>query len=301
MKVSDVLNKEEIAYFSRKSNWRGLGVMLKAWASILLMFYLVNVWTNVFTITALLLLLPGRMLALAVIAHDCGHKVLFKNDKLNFIFGQYFSANLVFTDLTDYAASHRQHHKLAGTDQDPDLPNYKHYPVERSSFKRKIIRDITGQTGYKLLSFILKNALSYRQKEQREFAWPFVKELLVQGVFALFLSLVFTPYLYLFWLGTFFTTYMVIVRLRQLAEHAAVPDLNDLDPRKNTRTVIARGWEKLFLAPNNVNFHVEHHFMASVPCFRLAELHHHLRNKGLYENMSISYGYPNLLKQFITA
>ncbi len=300
MKVSEVLNKEEIAYFSRKSDWRGLGVILNTWASILILFFIVSTWTNAFTIIALLLLLPGRMLALAVISHDCGHKVLFKSEKLNFIVGQYFSANLVFTDLTDYATSHRQHHKLAGTDQDPDLPNYQHYPVEKSSFKRKIIRDITGQTGYKLLHYVISSALQYRHKERREFAWPFVKELFIQGVFAVFVSLAFTPALYLIWLATFFTSYMIIVRLRQLAEHASVPNLYDPDPRQNTRTVIARWWEKLVLAPNNVNFHVEHHFMASVPCYRLAEFHQHLQDKGVYKNTVISEGYPSLLKQLIT-
>ena len=296
MKVSQVLSKEEIAYFSRKSDWRGLGVVLNSWASLLVLFYAAAAWTNPLTLALLVILLPGRMLSLAVIAHDCGHKVLFKSDKLNDFFGHYLGGSLVFTDLNDYASSHRKHHKLAGTDQDPDLTNYQHYPVEKSSLKRKLIRDITGQTGYKLLHFIIKSALAFRHPEQRDFARTYVNLLLIQIVFAVFVSVVFSPMIYLIWLGSFFTTYMIIVRLRQLAEHAAVPDLYDLDPRLNTRTVIARWWEKLFLAPNNVNFHIEHHFMASVPCYRLEELHQELQKKGLYEDTDIYKGYHSLLK-----
>ena len=56
-----------------------------------------------------------------------------------------------------------------------------------------------------------------------------------------------------------------------------MPDLYDPDPRMNTRTVDAPWWQKLLFAPNGVNYHMEHHFMASVPCYRLAALREHLR------------------------
>ncbi len=299
MKISDVLSREEIAHFTTKNDLQGLGVVASTWASILLLFYIVSTWTNVFTLLMLVLLLPGRMLALSIIFHDCGHRLLFKSDRLNHFFGQYFAANLVFSDLPSYAKGHLKHHKLAGTDQDPDLRNYKNYPVSKGSFKRKLMRDITGKTGYKLLRFVVKSALAYRHEDQRQFALPFVKELMVQVVFATAVAVLFSPYLYLAWVVTFLTTYMIVVRLRQLAEHAVVPDLYDLDPRKNTRTVVARWWEKLFLAPNNVNYHLEHHFMASVPCYRLPELHACLKAKGVYDDTPICYGYNNLFPQFI--
>jgi len=299
MKISDVLSRDEIAYFSKKSDLRGLGVVVQTWASILILFYVVVVWTNVFTVLALLVLLPGRMLALSIISHDCGHRVLFESNRLNHIFGQYFASNIVFSDLPSYARSHKKHHKLAGTEQDPDLVNYKNYPVSKASFKRKLVRDITGKTGYKLLRFVVTSAFEYRKKDRRDFAWPFVKELMVQAIFAAFLAVIFSPLIYLLWVGTFLTTYMIVVRLRQLAEHAVVPDLYDLDPRKNTRTVVARWWEKLFVAPNNVNYHLEHHFMASVPCYRLPELHACLKDKGAYDETPICYGYNELFPQLI--
>ena len=34
-------------------------------------------------------------------------------------------------------------------------------------------------------------------------------------------------------------------------------------------------WQRLLFAPNGVNYHMEHHFMASVPCYRLAALREH--------------------------
>ena len=36
--------------------------------------------------------------------------------------------------------------------------------------------------------------------------------------------------LYLLWVAAYFSTYMLFSRIRNLAEHAAVPDLTDSDP-----------------------------------------------------------------------
>jgi fatty acid desaturase len=33
----------------------------------------------------------------------------------------------------------------------------------------------------------------------------------------------------------------------------------------------------MVFAPNGVNYHLEHHFMASVPCYQLAALRDHLK------------------------
>jgi fatty acid desaturase len=48
----------------------------------------------------------------------------------------------------------------------------------------------------------------------------------------------------------------------------------------NTRTTKA-GWiARALVAPINVNFHREHHLMASVPYFKLPKMHQILREKG---------------------
>jgi hypothetical protein len=53
---------------------------------------------------------------------------------------------------------------------------------------------------------------------------------------------------------------MVITRIRNIAEHAVVPDAND--PLRNTRTTRANFLERLFIAPYYVNYHLEHHLLA---------------------------------------
>ena len=80
---------------------------------------------------------------------------------------------------------------------------------------------------------------------------------------------------------------------------AGAPDLYDADPRNNTRTTIPRWWERLVFAPNYVNYHLEHHFMASVPCYRLKEMHALLKRRGFYDDTRIFQGYGEVLRHAI--
>jgi fatty acid desaturase len=301
MKIPDYLRPEEVRYFTARSNWLAGQTLALTWLSVLVIFWMVDTWTNPLTILLALLLLPGRMLGLAVIMHECGHNTLFASKHLNHFFGQWFAANLAFVDLHKYASTHNRHHRLAGTREDPDLPNYQAYPVARASFKRKMVRDLTGQTGYKLLRFVITQAAGIFSPgpSARERARPFVQQLLVNLGFAVILGLLFSPWAYLLWLASYLTTYMVIVRIRHVAEHAAVPDLYDPDPRKNTRTTVPRWWERLFFAPNFVNYHLEHHFMASVPCYRLRELHRLLEERGAFSETRIFRGYGEVLRHVV--
>lgn len=297
--LKSYLSRDEIQRFVKKSNFHALRVLLTTWLAIFSIFGMVYIFPNPLTIVAALFLLAGRQLGLSIVMHESGHKTFFESRKLNDFFGQWFAANPLMQDLHSYAKGHLKHHQLAGTNEDPDLKNYKSFPVEKSGFKRKVIRDLSGQTGWKLLKLILKASkmgFSSDPKE-REFAKPFLQEWLVQLILFVILSITMSPFLYLLWVASWMTTYMLIVRLRQIAEHAAVEDLYDSDPRKNTRTVVPNIFERIFVAPNYVNYHLEHHFLASVPCYNLKALHELLKERGAYDETKIAYGYREVFQE----
>ena len=75
----------------------------------------------------------------------------------------------------------------------------------------------------------------------------------------------------LLWLVPLFTWQMVITRIRNIAEHAVVPDSSD--PLRNTRTTRANILERLFIAPYYVNYHLEHHLLFYIPCYNLPRVH----------------------------
>lgn len=301
MKIKDYLDKDEIRYFTRRSNLLAWRTVVVTWVTIFAIFAMVDTWTNPVTIVLAVILLAGRQLGLAVIVHECGHHTLFRTEALNRVVGQWLCGYVSLQDMYKYAAGHSYHHKLAGTPEDPDLPNYRAYPVTADSFRRKVIRDLTGQTGSKLLMFVLRRAseIFSSDPEVRRKALPFAHQVLVAGLFATLLGVLFQPWFYLLWLAAFLSPYMLIVRIRQVAEHAAVPDLFAADPRLNTRTTIPTWWERLCFAPNYVNYHLEHHFMASVPCYHLRELHRRLKSRGAYEHTRIFHGYLEVLRHTV--
>jgi fatty acid desaturase len=87
------------------------------------------------------------------------------------------------------------------------------------------------------------------------------------------------PALYLLWLGAYITPFPLFVRIRSIAEHGVLPRVTDMF--QNTRTTRANWLLRMFVAPVHVNFHIEHHALASVPYYRLPRLHALLLERGM--------------------
>ena len=289
MLVSEMLTKETIQRFSKRSDWSALRVVLVNWLMIASIFAAVALWTNPAVVFLALVLLGGRQLSLEVIMHDCGHGTLFTRWKWNRFVAHWLSAPFIFGDAERYRVKHNKHHRLGGTKDDPDLQNYVNYAVARRSLLRKITRDLTGITGIKALR------LSAKAFGARTVAHWTIANGLLFGI--LYLSG--NGFLYLLWVAAWLTSHMLVVRIRQAAEHASVPDLFDPDPRKHTRTTYARWWERLIFAPNNVNYHLEHHILPSVPSYRLKEFHHYLKAEGHLDSAELCHGYWNVIKKLV--
>ena len=102
-------------------------------------------------------------------------------------------------------------------------------------------------------------------------------------------------YLYFFlWFLPSLTWYRLVVRLRNIAEHAAVE--SDDDRLKNTRTTKANWIERAFIAPYNVHYHLEHHLVVNCPQYNLPLAHQMLVGKGYLLRMEVQSGYPAVLR-----
>ena len=299
MKINDYLTRDEVAQFTAKSNLHAWRLVVGNWLAIAAIFAVVATYTNPVTIVLAVILLGGRQLGLSVLMHECGHRTLFRTAKLNDVIGQWLCALPVMNDQPSYARGHLEHHRKAGTVDDPDLPNYQAYPVSRDSFRRKMLRDLTGQTGFKLMGYIFRGASGAISREKRDSALPFLQQLGVQLALFMVLNAFGIGWTYLLWAVAYLSVFMFIIRVRQVAEHAAVPDLFDPDPRMNTRTVDAPWWQRLVFAPNGVNYHMEHHFMASVPCYRLRALREHLRDRQALDDVPVFRGYAQVLRHAV--
>jgi fatty acid desaturase len=275
-----------------------------AWLSILLdwglvgaSFALVAAFPNPLSIIVAIAVIGGRQLGFAVLMHDAAHRALLRNRFWNDWVGNWLCAYPVWNDVHPYRRYHLQHHAKTWTKDDPDLELAAPFPITRASLRRKVWRDLSGQTGWKRFLAILNRDLGRsRGRVRRDFGAGLQAMhgvVITNGVLLGLLTLFGHPALYLLWVAAWFTTYSLVMRIRSIAEHAMVPDV--ADALRNTRTTLARWWERLLIAPNRVNFHLEHHLLMTVPHYNLPRLHSILRTRGLLAEACVTEGYWNVL------
>lgn len=286
MKASDFLSKEELVALMKRSDARAWWIILFNWGLIGGAFAMAIAWPILFPLAVLVI--AGRQLGLGIIVHDCAHHALFRERRMNEIAGQWLAGVPVNTSLAAYRTYHLQHHRFAGTPNDPDLIFVANYPIDRASLRRKFLRDLTGRTGVRDL---MRSLSRFSFADQ----WPWLA--FHAALFAV-LALAGGWWAYgLWWIALLFV-YPAIVRLRQIGEHGVVPDRGTADARMNTATTLTRWWERLFIAPNHVSYHVEHHLAAGVPPYRLPEMHRLLRARGYFDGFDcISRGYADVIRR----
>ena len=67
-------------------------------------------------------------------------------------------------------------------------------------------------------------------------------------------------------------------------------------PPRNTRTTLASPLERLLVAPNYVNYHLEHHLVMTVPHYHLPRMHRMLRERGVLDGACVERGYGPVLR-----
>jgi fatty acid desaturase len=309
---SQPLPREQIRPFLAKSDLAGWRMLAFNWGLIAACFGLVMWRPNPFTVILALLVLGGRQLGLGILMHETAHRSLFKTAALNEWAGQWLCAAPMFVELGIYRRYHFTHHQNAGTADDPDLPNYENYPVSRASLRRKLLRDLTGRSGVRAFTALVvlyastdqRSGYSYRAGEGKRAlsartllrnSWRCI---VANGLMLVACAVAGHALVYLLWPAAWLSTYMLYSRIRNAAEHGALPGTREADIWRNTRTVLASWWERLTVAPNYVNYHFEHHLLPAVPGWQLPRFHRWLREQGAYEaGALLEHGYVQVLKR----
>lgn len=299
VKASDYLTREQVRRLRGKSDFVGAVLVLHAWALIAGCMVLFAWWPNPFTFLVGVMVIGSRQLGLAILMHDAAHGLLFANRGLNDRVGGWLCAWPVFTSLELYRPYHLKHHRFTQQPEDPDLGLSAAFPVSRRSLQRKILRDLTGQTAYLRRGEQLRRALGPADLgvgQRLGNLWRREKGALTANL-VLFGLLAAAGYWWLYpvlWVLPLATWYQLASRVRNIAEHAVVPD-ND-DPLRNTRTTRANPLVRLLLAPYWVNYHLEHHLFMFVPCWRLPAAHRALVAASRGRQMELQPGYLAVLR-----
>ncbi len=304
--------KEELRDILAFEDWRSVWTLVVNWGIIFGSFALVGWHANPLTILLALFLIGGRQLGLSIVLHEAAHRSFLSNRNWNDWVGNWLGAYPVWSDVLPYRNYHLVHHAKTGTEADPDLSLTLPFPISKASFRRKVWRDLSGQTGWKQLVGTFKRdvgigmAQSQRNQglkpgEKPDVGWHKLLPVVVtNGVILGILALFGRPELYLLWVVALLTTFRLVIRIRSIAEHAMTGPAEN--PLRNTRTTLVTWWERLFLAPNFVNYHLEHHLLMTVPHYHLPKMHRLLRERGLLEGALITdRGYFEVLARAANA
>lgn len=299
IRPADLFSPEDWAPFQTRRAWVGPLLVAHCWGVIVLAVAAGAVWPIL--IPLCVAVIGTRQLGLAILMHEAAHGGLSPDRRLNDFLGHWFCAVPVGASLGLYRPYHLSHHKYAQQAEDPDLILSAPFPVTRASLRRKIIRDLTGQTFFKQrVLFLFKAFATERDEDMAEGAVvtgrsgaPF---LLLNAALLLGLTLAGVWWtFFVLWLLPMATWFPMVTRLRNIAEHACVEG-SAIDAFRAARTTRASWWERAFIAPYWVNFHAEHHLFMHVPCWKLPALHRAVHARPQGEGMEVAPGYLAVLK-----
>jgi fatty acid desaturase len=222
-----------------------------------------------------LFVLMGPMFArLAILGHEAAHRLLFRNRAANDLVGRWLLDYPAFVPFDVYRRAHFAHHKDEFGPAEPDHALYAGYPVTKASWRRKLVRDAVGISGWKNLKPLL---MAVRAKASRPVAARILGTQLV--LWAAIWALTGHWWLYpVCWLGPWMTVWRVLNRLRAIAEHGG---LERSDDRRRTSHVIHQSWAARFwIVPYRTGWHLAHHVDMGVPWRHLPAYHQELVAAG---------------------
>ncbi len=207
---------------------------------------------------------------LNILGHEAAHRLLFTKPRLNDFVGRWILAYPSFQAMVQYRRSHFAHHRDEMGPEEPDMNLYHGYPIPPDSMRRKLVRDLSGQSAFKnfqgLFRAVRKGSLEARQ---------------IVGVQVVFLSitiLVGRPLVYLVWLAAWSTLWRVSNRFRSVAEHGGM--IRSKDRRLTTHVIRQSRLARFWIVPYNTGWHLAHHVDMGVPWRNLPKLHKELVAAG---------------------
>ena len=232
--------------------------------------------------------------------HDGVHYRLFRNRRLNDWTAEVVLAWPNLISARAYRKNHFGHHRYLNTLQDPDWARRQGdptwvFPQHWSRLATLMLRDLSGLGAI----YYLRLALMLLRRDTGVSRGFLVARygfyVVVVAMLAWFGAI---HLLLMYWFVPLFTWMTVIFRVRSIAEHSAIE--GSTHAYAQTRSTRASLLEHIFVAPKNVNYHIEHHFYPSVPFYRLPELHRVLMSRSDFkQGVHVTSSYLEVLRESV--
>jgi fatty acid desaturase len=298
---------ETVRRLSTLNSWKSMGSILQEW--LLMISCAVGCWQvihwNVYAAVPAylftIIFIGSRQHALSILMHEGAHYRLMKNRVANDFFAELFTAWPMHIAMRNYREHHFPHHRSPNTDEDPDWQLRSkdqswEFPKTKLRLAFMFLLDFLG------LRFVdqYRTFGRYTFPHKRKRDWID----LIREVYSLTYIVTFTyfglwiPYL-IFWMVPMLTWLKVVLRMRTIAEHYAL-DYSHMF--RQTRTTYANWIERIFIAPKNIGYHLDHHLYPSVPFYNLPALHEELLKTDEFRKQAhLTRGYVQVLRECLSA
>ena len=235
---------------------------------------------------------------LFILAHESAHYRLYENRRLNDAIGRLVGM-MGGVSMCSYRVIHRLHHNYLYQPQDPDIALHGGYPRGKAYLIKKLLKDISGQTAWKNYAYFFGNPAINMDTQvasrplddtSPKLRLAALRDRWLVVAFHVLVPIVMFAldwgwYYVVLWVIPLLTLLQAILRLRAICEHGAVTDFSS--PLTAARTNLANGWQRFFIFPHHVNYHLAHHLYPAVPHYNLPKLHAALEQHGILDHAEV--------------
>jgi fatty acid desaturase len=290
---------EDVRVLSQVNNWRAAVAIARQWiiiaATVAAAIYLHH-WA---AYCIAIVIIASRQHTLVVLMHDATHYRLFTNRTANDLISDLFCAYPQGITTLGYRLEHLPHHGGLNTEDDPYYRMFQddevwQFPKSRLAALRVFLADLFIWNLPRNLTMWRRWAafsLWLRHRHDPKLASRCLRDLILSAIFhctviATVIWFNVWQWYLLLWALPALTFFMLFVRLRWISEHTFRPATNQV---RDTRHVNGTIFERLFVAPLNINYHIAHHLYTSVPFYNLPALHKRLMSEPHYAAEARSY------------
>jgi len=268
---SQSIDPKSVQILSAPSRIRAGLDLLLVWGVIAAAIAAAQVIDRAYAYALAIIVIGARQNALATLAHEGWHSLLFSSRRLNHAIAAWFYAYPIGILYEHDRERHLRHHREVGHDYDPDWINYTSRDRETSGRVLSYLASLL--CGRLLFSTVVSFARRGQPRIGVESQKGVVGELLRVVLCQALLFSVMTrathhwwsyPLLWMLPLATFAGFF---ANFRALIEHVAVRD--DAAPEDRLRDIHAGPFERFFIAPSHFNYHALHHAHPSLPHYNL--------------------------------
>ncbi len=291
---------EDVRRFSQVSSFRAAMVIARQWLIIAGTIAAAVYFHHWAVYLVAMIIIASRQHTLVILMHDATHYRLCSNRTANDLVSNLFCAFPVGVTTLGYRLEHQPHHGGLNTDADPYYRMFQaddvwHWPKSRWAALRVFLADVfvwNLPRNLRMASHWAAVPLWLKYRSDPMLAARVRRDAILYSLyFAVVVTTVISlgvwQWFLLLWIAPAMTFFMLFIRLRWISEHTFRPATDEV---RDTRHVCPTFFERLIVAPLNVNYHIAHHLYTSVPFYNLPALHTRLLTEPHYAAEARSYG-----------